>query len=194
MGVLLVFIVETTQYSSVTYKFEKITVLVVESSHAMFELTKSVLNTFGVNHIHSAYGFDEGFNALHKLNPDFVIIDWLSEPLNGLELTKKIRSDPASSNPFVPIILMSGYSVKKRVLTARDSGITTFLAKPFTAKMLYKRIEELIEFPRQFVKNEHYFGHDRRHKRTGKYAGPERRTEFSAEHVRCEIGFPDEKK
>lgn len=176
-----------------TYKFEKITVLVVENSHAMFELTKSVLNTFGVNHVHSAYGFNEGLNTFHNLNPDLVIIDWLSEPLNGLELTKKIRSDPSTPNPFVPIILMSGYSVKKRVLTARDSGITSFLAKPFTAKMLYKRIEELIEFPRQFVKNEHYFGPDRRRPRTGEYAGSERRSECSAEQAPYKIQSPDEK-
>ncbi|MFH1157551.1 MAG: response regulator [Pseudomonadota bacterium] len=176
-----------------TYKFENITVLIVESSHAMFDLTKSVLNTFGVNRIHSAFGFDNGLSTFCKLNPDLVIIDWLSEPLNGLELTKKIRSDPASPNPFVPVILMSGYSVKRRVLTARDSGITSFLAKPFTAKMLYKRIEELIEFPRQFVKSEHYFGPDRRRPRTGEYSGPERRSEASAEQVSYDSRHPDEK-
>ena len=180
-------VVKITQYLDMTYKFENITVLVVESSHAMFELTRSVLKTFGIEKIEHANGYEEGFQTFQEINPDLVITDWLSEPLNGLELTKKIRSDPASPNPFVPIILMSGYSVKTRVLLARDSGITSFLAKPFTAKMLYKRIEELIEFPRQFVKNEHYFGPDRRRVRTDEYSGSERRSESSAEEVPCEI-------
>ena len=176
-----------------TYKFENITVLVVEGSPAMFELTRSVLNTFGVEKIEHANGYEEGFHAFQNTNTYLIITDWLSEPLTGLELTKRIRSDPTSPNPFVPIILMSGYSVKTRVLMARDSGITSFLTKPFTAKMLYKRIEELIEFPRQFVKNEHYFGPDRRRIRENEYSGPERRSEFSAEEISCEIWSQNKK-
>jgi CheY-like chemotaxis protein len=164
----------------VSYDFENITVLIVESSQAMFDLTKSVLITFGVNQIYSAYGFKQGFEMFHHINPDLIIMDWLEEPNNGMELTKKIRSDPDSPNPFVPIILMTGYTLKKRVVMARDSGITTFMAKPYTAKALYKRIEQLVELPRQFVKSENYFGPDRRALREEMYKGPERRSDASA--------------
>lgn len=157
------------------YQFKNITVLVVESSRAMFDLTKSVLQTFGANQIYSAYGFEEGFETLVRVNPDLVIIDWLEEPHNGLVLTKKIRKSPDSPNPFVPIILMSGYSQKRRVIAARDAGITEFLVKPFTANALYQRIEQLIESPRDFVRNDTYFGPDRRRKREHGYQGPERR-------------------
>lgn len=158
-----------------SYEFRNISVLVVESNHAMFGLTKSVLTSFGVGQIYSAYGFEEGFRAFCRVNPDMIISDWLEEPHNGLELTKKIRTDKQSPNPFVPIILMTGYSMKKRVMMARDSGITEFLVKPFTAKALYQRIEQMIERPRQFVKGGTYFGPDRRRQRTGEYVGPERR-------------------
>lgn len=157
------------------YQFRNITVLVIESSRAMFDLTKSVLTTFGVNQIYSAYGFDQGFETYCKLNPDLVIVDWLEDPNNGLELTRKIRSDAASPNPFTPVILMTGYSQKRRVIAARDSGITEFLVKPFTAKAMFQRIEQLIERPRNFVKSEGYFGPDRRRKKDSEYKGPERR-------------------
>jgi DNA-binding NtrC family response regulator len=72
---------------------------------------------------------------------------------------------------------MTGYSQKKRVIAARDSGITEFLVKPFTAKALYQRIETMIEKPRLFVKSDSYFGPDRRRKREGDYGGPERRAD-----------------
>lgn len=160
------------------YQFKNISVLIVESSRGMFDLTKSVLNTFGVNQVYSAYGFTEGFDTFIRVNPDLVIIDWLEDPNNGLELTKKIRRDPASMNPFTPIILMTGYSQKRRVIAARDSGITEFLVKPFTAKALYQRIEQLIEKPRSFVKCENYFGPDRRRKKDAEYSGPERRKDI----------------
>ncbi len=157
-----------------SYQFKNITVLIIESSHAMFDLTKSVLLGFGVNQIYSAYGYEDGFRTLCRVNPDLVIVDWLDSP-DGLDLTKKIRMDEKSPNPFVPIILMTGYSQKKRVIMARDAGITEFLVKPFTARALYQRIEQLIERPRDFIKCEGYFGPDRRRKRDGEYKGPEKR-------------------
>ena len=159
------------------YQFKNITVLIVESSKPMFDLTKAVLQTFGVNQIYSAFGYDEGFARMCRLNPDLVIIDWLDEPNNGMELTKKIRRSAESPNPFVPIILMTGYSQKRRVIAARDAGITEFLVKPFTANALYQRIEQLIEAPRDFVRADSYFGPDRRRKRDADYSGPERRAE-----------------
>jgi DNA-binding response OmpR family regulator len=160
-----------------SYQFKNITVLVVESTRAMFDLTRSVLQAFGVNQVYSAYACDEGYESFCRVNPDLVIIDWLQEPKNGLELTRLIRVDDKSPNPFTPIIMMTGYSQKKRVLAARDSGITEFLVKPFTAKALYQKIEQLIERPRHFVSSENYFGPDRRRKREGDYGGPERRTD-----------------
>jgi len=159
-----------------SYQFRNITVLIVESNKAMFDITKQVLIAFGVNQVYSAYGYEEGFETFNRLNPDLVIIDWLEEPYNGLELTKKIRTDEKSANPFCPVVLMTGFSQKKRVLQARDSGITEFLVKPYTARALYQKIEQLVERPRHFVKSENYFGPDRRRKREEEYKGPDRRT------------------
>ncbi|MDP2205693.1 MAG: response regulator [Alphaproteobacteria bacterium] len=163
------------------YQFKNMTVLLVESTRAMADLTKSILITFGVTDIHTAFTTQEGYEKFCTVEPDLVIIDWLQEPDNGLELTRRIRSDPQSPNPFTPIILMTGYSQKKRVLMARDSGITEFLVKPFTARALYQRIEQIIEMPRYFVVSDKYFGPDRRRKRDSGYAGPDRRGDTQPE-------------
>lgn len=99
------------------------------------------------------------------------------QPYDGIELIRRIRRDPRSPNKFVPIIMMTGYSHRARVEQARDMGVTEFLVKPFTAKDLYTRIEQLIERPRQFVDAGEgtYFGPDRRRRRKEEYAGPRRR-------------------
>ena len=143
----------------------------------MFDLTKSVLQTFGVNQIYSSYNYDEAIDAVARVNPDLIIIDWLEDPKNGLALTREIRTSEKSPNPFVPIILMTGYSQKRRVMAARDSGITEFLVKPFTANALYLRIEQMVERPRDFVRCGTFFGPDRRRKRDETYDGPKRRGE-----------------
>ena len=156
------------------YNFKKITVLIVENSTAMFDLTYGVLKQFGITDIHSAFDVESGFNKFQDVQPDLVLIDWLDEKDGGLRLTKKIRNPDSSHNPFAPIIMMTGYSQKRRVLMARDSGITEFLVKPYTAKTLYDKIEAIIERPRNFVKANGFFGPDRRRKKVN-YMGQDRR-------------------
>ena len=62
----------------------------------------------------------------------------------------------------MPFIMLSGAADNEYVHAARDLGTTEFLAKPFSAETVSKRILEVINHPRQFVTTESYFGPDRR--------------------------------
>lgn len=141
----------------------------------MLMLLKSVLQSFGVTNIVSALDGEEAFKKFCSTNPDLVITDWMMEPCDGVELSRRVRNDYNSPNQYVPIILMTGFTEKKRVINARDSGITEFLAKPFNTRDLYKRLHRIIEQPRQFVRCEGFFGPDRRRKSAESYNGERRR-------------------
>lgn len=158
-----------------TYQFDRLRVLVVEDNLPMLEICKTLLMTFGIGEVFTAKNGDEGFNIFCKENPDFVLADWMMSPMDGISLTRRIRNDPRSPNHFTPVILMTGFSERKRVIQARDAGVTEFLVKPFTARDLYKRVSQLIERPRQFVRCEDFFGPDRRRKPTSEFQGPFRR-------------------
>lgn len=160
-----------------TYNFKQVSVLVVEDNQPMNEMVQSLLKAFGINFIYSARNGESGYKKYLEHKPDIIIADWMMKPVDGIMFTEKIRKNPSSPNPFVPIILMTGFSEKKRVLKARDSGVTEFLVKPFTARDLYKRIAQIIERPRQFVKTGEFFGPDRRRKEDEEYGGPMRRIE-----------------
>ena len=97
------------------------------------------------------------------------------KPMDGISIARRIRNDFLSPNKFVPFILMTGFSEKRRVMQARDVGVTEFLVKPFTARDLYKRLYQVIERPRQFVRSDDFFGPDRRRKSPVNYDGPLRR-------------------
>lgn len=162
------------------YNFKQVSVLVVEDNQPMNEMVQALLRAFGINVIYAAKNGEDGYKKFLEHKPDIIIADWMMKPVDGIMFTEKIRKNPTSPNPFVPIILMTGFSEKSRVLKARDSGVTEFLVKPFTARDLYKRIAQIIERPRQFVKTEEFFGPDRRRKEDEEYAGPMRRIEDSA--------------
>lgn len=159
------------------YQLHKISVLIVEDNQPMLDITKSLLITFGVGHVIGAQNGDAGFKRFCEYNSDIIIADWMMRPVDGISFTRIVRNDPKSPNPYVPIILMTGFSEKRRVLQARDAGVTEFLVKPFNARDLYKRLVQVIERPRQFVRSPDFFGPDRRRKKLplGKYEGPFRR-------------------
>lgn len=161
------------------YKLDDIKVLVVDDMAPMLSLTRSILTTFGLSQIFTAPNGQEAFDLVVKHDPDFIITDWIMEPMDGLQLTQKIRTDPKSPNPYVPIIMMTGFSSKIRVENARDNGITEFLVKPFTAQDLYARVFQIIEKPRKFVDTGQFFGPDRRRKSGKGYEGPRRRDDDS---------------
>ncbi len=159
-----------------TYQFQKITVLIVEDNQPMLDITRALLNVFGVGQVIGAAHGDAGYKKFCEYNPDLVIADWMMKPMDGISFTRLVRNDAASPNPYVPIILMTGFSEKRRVLQARDAGVTEFLAKPFSARDLYKRLVQVIERPRQFVRSPDFFGPDRRRRRaTSDFTGPFRR-------------------
>ncbi len=94
--------------------------------------------------------------------------------------------------------MLTGHSEKKRVLAARDAGITEFLAKPISAKGLYERIVNVVANPRPFIKTRTYFGPDRRRNVNPNYVGPGRRKggkARSSNKLRCwrRSGLPAEK-
>lgn len=156
-----------------TYQFKNITVLIVDSQPAIVDLIKGVLTMFGVKSIIACTSGTAGLKAYQEQHPDLMIIDWDLDSINGIDFTKTIRHDV--KNPYTPIIFMTALSSSKRVAEARDSGITEFLRKPFTAESLYKRIEAIVERPRPFVQSQGFVGPDRRRKREEPFKGEDRR-------------------
>ena len=157
------------------YQFDQISVLIVEDTQPTALLVRSILETFGVKRIYLAKNGEDGFYMFCRHNPDIVLADWMMKPVNGIALTHMIRNNIESPNPFVPIVLMTGFSEKGRVMEARDAGVTEFLVKPFEAKDLYKRIVQATERPRQYVRAEGFFGPDRRRTTDAAYHGPQKR-------------------
>ncbi len=156
------------------YNLSKLRVLIVDDSKNMRMLVKTVLNALGVQIVREANDGQMGLQELRSGPIDIAIVDWVMEPMDGLEFVRQVRTADDSPNPFLPIIMMTGHTERHRIFKARDAGVTEFLAKPITAKTLLLRMTNIIEHPRPFVRAKGYFGPDRR-RRNEDYQGPERR-------------------
>jgi two-component system chemotaxis response regulator CheY len=139
-----------------------VSILVADDQEFILSLVREMLRVLGAEKIYDTYDGDEAWDILGSQQIDLMLVDWYMKPVDGLALTHRVRNDKESPNPYLPIIMMSGYSERARIIKARDSGINEFVVKPLSAKALFGRIVNVIEHPRQFVRTENFFGPDRR--------------------------------
>ena len=164
--------------------FSRLRFLVVDDNAHMRRIVRTLLHGFGAREVHEAEDGAAGLEAFTNYVPDIIITDWAMPIFDGLELTQMVRQPGANANPYVAIIMLTGHSEKRRVMSARDAGVTEFLAKPISAKGLYHRIVNVVANPRPFVKTKTYFGPDRRRSITSNYVGPERRKGGKADVIK----------
>lgn len=163
--------------------FNRLRFVVVDDNAHMRRILRTLLHGFGAREVVEAEDGAAGLEAFTHNLPDIVIVDWAMPIFDGIELTQMIRQPGANANPYVPIIMLTGHSEKRRVVAARDAGVTEFLVKPLSARALYERIVNVVVNPRPFVRTKTYFGPDRRRNTNANYSGPERRRGGKADFI-----------
>ena len=151
-----------------------ISFLVADDRAYMRRVIKGILETLGCKRIDEAHHGGEALSIMRSWPPDIVITEWLYGPMSGLELLKAVRAEK-SNLKFTPLIMITSETRREKVILARNSGVTEYVAKPFNAKSLILRIREVIERPRPFVDVGGYFGPDRRRRAEVMSAGEEKR-------------------
>lgn len=155
--------------------FDKLRFVVVDDNAHMRRIVRTLLRAFGSREIYEAEDGASGLEAVEAYSPDILISDIKMPIFDGIELTQMIRNPDGSKHPFLPIIILTAYSEKKEVVQARDAGATEFLRKPVSASALFRRIQNVIENPRPFIRTRDFFGPDRRRYVNPNYTGDERR-------------------
>lgn len=166
------------------YKLENLHILVVDDSRSIRGLVIEILRELGVGRV--SYATD-GATAMRMMDPnvkrssydevytfDMIISDWMMEPVSGLELLQWIRAHENETIRYIPFIMLTGYGDQPRILQARDTGTTEFLAKPVSVKSLVNHILMVIDRPRKFILSDNFKGPDRR-RRSLPIDFPERR-------------------
>jgi two-component system chemotaxis response regulator CheY len=158
-----------------------LTVLIIDDSAPMREIIGTILKSLGVRKIIEASDGVEALKAVTEREIDIIFTDLMMQPVDGLAFIRWVRTSPASANPYVPIIMITGHATRASLNEACMAGVTEFLAKPLTARGVLHRVNEVINNPRDFVRAGAYFGPCRRRRIDHDYEGDERRGAAEAE-------------
>ncbi|WP_323762914.1 response regulator [Maricaulis sp.] len=172
--------------------FSRVRILIVDDNGYMLTILRTILHGFGIKQIFESKDPADAFDMVRSDAVDIIITDYQMEILDGLDFVRLVRTADDSPNPLVPIIMLSAYSEKSKVMSARDAGVTEFCCKPVTAKEMFAKIASVINEPRPFIRNKSYFGPDRRRADpdSGSYKGTERRK--SRQKVSADLEATDE--
>lgn len=92
----------------------------------------------------------------------------------GMTFVQKVRTDPESPKPEVPVLGLMADPSKPLLERARDAGVTEFLALPTSVAAVEAKVRAALERPREMVRSSSYVGPSRR--RIAKtIPGPDRR-------------------
>lgn len=145
-----------------TSLFEKINIVIADADNKIALLIKKILASLGCNRIFIVHDGQDVVTLMKEEKIDIIITDWQLKTLNGIELAIHLRQSLDSPNRMVPIIMLTSRNERIDIQTARDSGISEYLVKPFSAKTLLERLYSVVEEPRNFIMCKTFVGPDRR--------------------------------
>ena len=145
-------------------------VLIVDPNPLSVSIMTDLIQQVGSVRVFKTDRTDYGLEMARDVNPHLVITEFAADQFEGLNLVQKIRR---SNMPCrrVPIIVTTAAATRLAIDHARDAGVHEFLAKPFTANDLYRRIEAAVLQERDWAERPDYVGPDRRRFNSGAYRG-----------------------
>lgn len=127
--------------NSMSARFEKIKVLVIDDHPEVRALVRDVLAESGCTRIYEAC---DGKEAMQFLDADFemvdlIICDWNMPGMNGIDFLRQIRT----VFPDLPFLMITGRADKNSVVDAKIAGVSAFIKKPFSPEQLEEKISIL---------------------------------------------------
>jgi CheY-like chemotaxis protein len=119
-------------------------ILVVEDDAANLLFATTVLEGAGFA-VEGSESAEAALKRIRRRSPDLILTDIQLPGMDGLELTKKLKRDPATAE--IPIVAMTGQSMPLHQRAARAAGCAGFVAKPATPAELTAEVMAHIAGP-----------------------------------------------
>ncbi len=119
----------------------KADILLVEDDSSLAEVLEYNLRQEGYETRVATDG-QQGLRAVRSCAPDLVILDLMLPMIDGLEVCRVLRADPALQNLL--ILMLTARSEESDQLVGFAVGADDYVTKPFSVKILLQRIHALL--------------------------------------------------
>ena len=109
------------------------TILVVDDHPTNLKLCKVMLSVDGYE-VHTAADAEEALAMLDSVRPRLILMDLQLPGLDGLELTRRLKADPATRE--IVVVALTAYAMQGDEQKALDAGCDGYIAKPIDSRIL----------------------------------------------------------
>jgi CheY-like chemotaxis protein len=120
------------------------TILVVDDDLANLALAEALLQAEGF-HVRVAIDAAATLTVLQTVKPALILMDIQLPEIDGWELTRRLKADPATS--AIPVIAITAYGKAGDERKAKQAGFVEFLAKPVSTRDLPGIVRRHLAWP-----------------------------------------------
>ncbi len=94
---------------------------------------------FTVRVVNNGY---EALAAVREAPPDVVLLDWMMPEMDGPEVCRQLKEDPATKH--IPVIFVTARSQEAEIQRGLSLGAVGYITKPFDALTLGEQVKQLV--------------------------------------------------
>jgi len=85
---------------------------------------------------------DAGLEAVRRESPELILLDLMLPGLDGLELTRLLKRDPATAH--LPIVMLTARSEEVDRIVGLELGADDYISKPFSPREVVLRVKAVL--------------------------------------------------
>jgi class 3 adenylate cyclase len=116
-------------------------ILIVDDNPTNRDILATRLAPHGYELAQAADG-EEALAAAKSLHPDLVLLDVMMPKMNGIDVCRLLKNDPAL--PFVAVILITAKAETRDVVAGLEAGADEYLTKPVDQAALLARVRSVL--------------------------------------------------
>ena len=116
--------------------------LIVDDFSTMRRIVRGLLRELGANNADEAEDGAQALEMIKAAKYDFVITDINMPNMNGFDLLKAMKDDPALKH--IPVLMVTAEARKEDILLAAQTGAAGYVVKPFTKATLEDKVQKIM--------------------------------------------------
>jgi len=116
-------------------------ILVVDDEEDILELLRFNLSREGCQ-VFCASSGEEALRLVRSEIPDLMVLDLMLPGIDGLEVARRLKSDPNTKN--LPIVMLTAKGEEADIVTGLELGADDYVTKPFSPRVLVARVRAVL--------------------------------------------------
>jgi len=119
-------------------------VLLVDDVRVFLEFERPFFERSGCEILTATSG-TEALRLVKEQKPHIVLLDYEMPGMNGDEVCRRIKEDPATRH--IPVLIVTSHKEPSVLEKCRRAGCTDFVVKPVTGRDLLEKVVKLLQIP-----------------------------------------------